>query len=130
MASWPSTLPAPLVSAFSLEPLQAFLRTQMDAGAARQRRRFSVTPTTVPFVVDLSQYNLATFEAWYHFEISDGAGWFTINLRNGLGVVSCEARFSEPYKAINNDVMFWRVSGKLEVRSMPTLTELQLSSRL
>jgi len=114
-----------------LEPGQAFLRTTMDAGPARQRRRFSTTPTSVPVSFKVSQDQLATFEAWHHYEISDGAGWFTVTLANGKGLVSCEAHFSGPYKAApESSILRWVISGTLEVRSMPILTEAELATRL
>lgn len=131
MATWPSTLPRPQVPGYSLEPGQAFLRTTMDAGPARQRRRFSTTPTSVPVSFKVSQDQLATFEAWHHYEISDGAGWFTVTLANGKGLVSCEAHFSGPYKAApESSILRWVISGTLEVRSMPILTEAELATRL
>lgn len=129
MANWPSTLPAPQYAGYSLKPTQAFLRTNMDAGPARQRRRFSVVPTTVPVSFVLSEEGFATFQAWWHFTISDGAGWFNVSLLNGKGMTTCEARFTGAYESslVGRD---WAVSGTLEVRAMPTLTEAELATRL
>lgn len=131
MATWPTTLPRPQVPGYALEPGQAFLRTQMDAGPARQRRRFSTTPTAVPVSVRLTKDQLATFEAWHHYEIADGTGWFTVTIANGKGLVSCEARFSGPYKAVpESSILRWSISSTFEVRSMPILTEAELAPRL
>ena len=131
MATWPTSFPLPQTPGYALEPQQAFLRTQMDAGPARQRRRFSTTPTRVPVSFKMSLVQFETFEAWYKFEINDGAGWFTITLANGKGLTSCEARFPEMYKASPEGSTFrWIVDGVLEVRSMPTLTEAELAARL
>lgn len=131
MASWPSTLPLPQVPGYALKPAQAFLRTPMDSGPARQRRRFSTTPSSVPVSLMFSEAQLATFEAWHHYEISDGAGWFTITLANGKGLTACEARFSGPYEAVpNGSTLQWVMTANLEVRSMPILTEAELVTRL
>ena len=42
MAYWPTQLPKPKLDGYSLAPQAAFARTDMDAGPARQRRRFLV----------------------------------------------------------------------------------------
>ena len=39
--SWPTTLPLPTVEGYGIRSGEAILRTEMEAGPARQRRRFT-----------------------------------------------------------------------------------------
>lgn len=130
MATWPTTLPLPQVSGYSVKPVQAFLRTNMDKGAARQRKRFSAVPVIVSVSFMLTQTQFETFEAWWHFNIADGAGWFNTSLANGKGITTCEARFTGAYEAPTAGGLNWLISGTLEVRSMPIITEAELAARL
>ncbi len=41
---WPDTLPLPTVQGYAVQPEDAILRTEMEAGLARQRRRFTNVP--------------------------------------------------------------------------------------
>jgi len=130
MATWPSTLPKPQASGYALKPTQAFLRTNVDQGPARQRRRFSVVPTTIPVSFKLTLDQLATFEAWWHYEITDGAGWFTTTLGNGMGFFSCQARFTAAYEVSAVEGLNYTVTGTFEATGLPILTQLQLAPRL
>lgn len=130
MPAWPTTLPKPEVPGYKLQPEQAFLRQPVDAGPVRQRQRFTAVPTNVPFWVMLSLEQFETLEAWWFHEISQGAAWFDMTLLNGKGLVSCEARFNSPYEAELMGGTTWKVSGTLQVRSLPILTKAELAPRL
>jgi len=45
--SWPATLPLPTVEGYGIRPGEAILRTEMEAGPARQRKRFTQVPTRI-----------------------------------------------------------------------------------
>jgi len=47
MATWPSALPRPRFNGYSVKPGQAFVRTDMETGAARQRKRSSSAPEEI-----------------------------------------------------------------------------------
>ena len=47
MIAWPETLPLPTVEGYGIQPGDAILRTEMEAGPARQRRRFTQVPSRV-----------------------------------------------------------------------------------
>ncbi len=131
MASWPTTLPPPETPGFMLKPVQAFDRTQMDDGPARQRRRFRQPPTIIPISWFLdSQIKMGTFEAWYYYELEDGAAWFTVDLKNGQGVTSCEARFVKVWEASLLGGSKWIVKAELEIRTRPMMTEVELAAYL
>ena len=130
MPTWPTTLPLPQQEGYGLEPQQAFLRTDVDQGPAIQRRRFSSSPTDIPLNLDLTNEQFETFEAWYHYEILDGASWFNMTLYNGNGLNTVEARFKSVYKAAPKGGLSWVVTATLESRNMPLISEAELATRL
>lgn len=46
-ARFPDLLPLPLVEEYSITPNEAIIRTQMEAGTARQRRHFDAVPSKI-----------------------------------------------------------------------------------
>ena len=118
MATWPTNLPAPLAN-YSLDPVDQTIRTDMESGAARTRRRTSARNDKVTANWLLTDAQLNIFRDW--FEDTDGAAggaaWFTVNLLIGnTGFTSVEARFVGPFKCTYAPVMHWNVSAELEVR--------------
>lgn len=118
MATWPTNFPDPLTSGYSIQPQQAFIRTDMDQGPARQRRRFTTTPTVYSVKWIMSEQQFGIFESWFRDEVDDGAAWFTINLRGGTGIQAVEARFMQPWTSTRVAPMY-EVDGQLEVRNRP-----------
>lgn len=126
---WPEEkLGLPTIADYGIEPQEGVLRTDMATGAARQRRRFTTTPTLFPGVLLLTRYQLAIFEGWYYNDAAEGAVWFNITLLSGLGLVTHEARFKGQYKSTpwngdagNANAELWRVEVTFEVRNRPVL---------
>jgi len=124
MIVWPATLPLPTVQGYSVQPGEAILRTDMDAGLARQRRRFTEVPTkvSVRWIMRRDQY--AVFEGWYKWNAKEGANWFTITLLGGLGLLDQEARFTRQFSSkLMAGGNLWEISSELEIRERPVLTE-------
>ena len=119
MASWPTSLPSPTVEGYGIQPQAAFIRTDMDQGPARQRRRFTTAPTHCPVRWLLTEAQLATLESWFDGSISAGSAWFTVKLRNGQGQQAVDARFIEPWKASLLSGRNYEVTAMLEVRNRP-----------
>ncbi|OAN64793.1 hypothetical protein [Magnetospirillum moscoviense] len=131
--SWPDTLPLPTFDGYGIEPQDGVLRTEMEAGPARQRRRHTQTPSRIPVRWRFTQWQFGIFEAWYKWKGLEGATWFAMDLLGGLGVVTHEARFvgagSSPYKATprrGGQGAIWIVTTTLEIRERPVLTEAAL----
>ena len=120
MATFPSTLPKPLASSYSLSPVDQTIRTDMEGGLARVRRRTTARNDKVSVNWRMTDAQMAIFRAWFEDAstgISGGAGWFTVSLAIGTtGVVSVEARFIGPFKASNITALIWSVAAELEVR--------------
>ncbi|OLA80487.1 MAG: hypothetical protein BHW58_07560 [Azospirillum sp. 51_20] len=120
---FPDLLPLPLVEEYSITPNEAIIRTQMESGTARQRRRFDSVPSriTVKWFMNASQFSL--FEAWYKYHAKEGAEWFVIPLLGGLGLIEQEARFTQQFTAKLQNRILWAITSELEIRERPTLSE-------
>lgn len=113
---FPAALPKPSMQSYGYTPGNNLLRTEMDTGAARVRRRFIAVPTEVSVQWSFTQAEFATFEAFYRNGIYDGAAWFTMPIVKGDGEVMRLARFKEPYKAATEArEHLWSVTATLEV---------------
>jgi hypothetical protein len=124
MITWPSTLPLPTVQGYNVEPGETIIRTEMDAGLARHRRRFTDVPTkiAVRWIMRRDQY--AIFEGWYRWHAKEGANFFTINLLGGLGLLDQEARFTRQFSSrLLAGGTLWEVQSELEIRERPVLDE-------
>ena len=120
---FPDLLPLPLVEEYSITPNEAIIRTQMESGTARQRRRFDSVPSriTVKWFMNASQFSL--FEAWDKYHAKEGAEWFVIPLLGGLGLIEQEARFTQQFTAKLQNGILWAITSELEIRERPTLSE-------
>ncbi len=121
--AWPDKLPLPTIEGYGIRPGEAILRTEMEAGPARQRRRFTQVPSrlTVRWLMRRDQFTL--FEAWYRWSAKEGGEWFEIDLLGGLGLLPQEARFTRQFEARLKDGVLWEVCSELEVRERPVLSE-------
>lgn len=120
MAAWPGTLPRPVVDGYALQPEDPAVRTDMEVGAMRVRRRTAARNDRVQLTWLFTQAQMDAFRAWYDnsAENAGGASWFTVDLAIGTstGVVSVEAQFVEMWKAIALPGLKWRVTAKVQVR--------------
>lgn len=116
-ARFPDLLPLPLVEDYSITPNEAIIRTQMESGTARQRRRFDSVPSkiTVKWFMNASQFSL--FEAWYKYHAKEGAEWFVISLLGGLGLIEQEARFTQQFTARLQNGIYGRLPRNLKSAS-------------
>lgn len=119
--SFPRYLPYPTIEGYTIKPDEAIVRTEMEAGLARQRRRFTQTPSkiTVKWIMNREQFSL--FEAWYKYHAKEGA--FLISLLGGLGLLEQEARFIKQFEASLFNGILWEITSELEIRDRPTLSE-------
>jgi len=120
MATWPANLPAPLVEGHALEPVDPVVRTDMEVGAPRARRRTSARNDRYPVSWLFTDSEMASFRSWYDDDttgIAGGSAWFNVSLYDGHGAQNnVEARFAGIYKAQVVAGRNWRVTAVLEVR--------------
>lgn len=119
MATFPATLPAPLAAGYAVRPREQTIRTDMDVGAARVRRRSTARLDNVPVGWSFSDAQAQVFRAWFDdpTEAAGGAAWFGVSLKIATGgSVAVEARFMAAPSFEFQGADRWRVSAELEVR--------------
>jgi hypothetical protein len=93
----------------------------MEAGLARQRRRFTDVPSVISVRWLFTRNQFAVFEAWYKIYAKEGAEFFDIDLLGGIGITTHTARFTRQFDAKLFNGFFWEVTSQLEIRERPTL---------
>ena len=121
--TWPVTLPLPTVENYAVQPGDAVVRTDMEAGLARQRRRFTDVPSIIGVRWLFTRNQFAVFEAWYKLYAKEGAEFFDIDLLGGIGITTHTARFTRQFDAKLFNGLFWEVTSQLEIRERPTLDD-------
>ena len=119
MATYPTTLPRPIARGYGLTPVDPAIRTDMDVGAPRVRRRTAARNDRVKVAWLFTDAQMATFRTWFDdpAEADGGASWFSISLPIGTGgTVALEARFTKVFEATRNAGLSWNVTAELEVR--------------
>ena len=118
MATWPTTLPT-VSTNYGIDPVDQTIRTEMESGAPRQRRRTTARNDHVTVAWVMTDAQLAIFRTWFESssQAAGGASWFTIRLAVGTtGLVNCTARFIAGYKVAHLNDLNWSVSANLEIR--------------
>lgn len=122
MATYPGTLPAPLLNGYQANPQDQVVRTQMEVGTARMRLRSTAQIDKVSVSWLFTDAQMATFRTWYYQAAATGGAaagtsWFTISLPIGqTGLTAVTARFFAPYQATGGAGLLWNVRADLEVR--------------
>lgn len=119
MPAWPSTLPAPLTENYGVDATDTTVRTDMDSGPARVRRRFTAAPDMLTATWRLSEAQMAIFRTFFEDDIDHGAAWFDMPVKDGRteGGETQEVRFSAPWRASYIGGYGWTISATIEVRN-------------
>ncbi len=98
MAEWPNTIPQkPLAEGYSSMPQDNVLRSQVDAGPEKRRRRFTARSEFITCEWDFTAAEYTTFKAFFEDDTFDGSIEFEFpHPETGLTV---DAAFREPYEA-------------------------------
>lgn len=118
MSAFPPALPRPEVGGYQLAPLPQAIRTDMEVGAPRVRRRTAARLDRVSVRWVFTDEEMQIFRAWINdpLEAAAGAAWIEIDLPIGLaGIATYEARVAE-WSAQLLRGLRWDVSAMLEVR--------------
>lgn len=110
--TWPFLLPGGLLAAgFSKQPQNNVIRTNMDAGPKKARRRYTAKLVNYSGkqVFDLAE--LSVFEQFYHYSLADGALRF--NFDDPVTGETAEFRFTSDY-SVNEIDGLYEVSFSLE----------------
>lgn len=119
---FPVGLPLPLRSGYDVNHASPLMRTELQSGRARQRRRYTSVPSLAAVTWIFSQSEAQFFEAWFRWHLADGTEWFNARLRTPMGLMAYECRFAEMYAGPQLvGVDRWQVQAQLELRDRPTL---------
>lgn len=78
MANWPATLPqSALAQKYNEKPPKTVLRTEMDAGPAKVRRRFTAGVRQFRIGLVLTKTQVATLDTFFVTTTNDGADQWT-----------------------------------------------------
>ena len=92
------------------------IRSPMEHGPAKRRRRFTGAPRLISGTTDImSAANVATFETWFATDIKDGALSFTAtNPRSGVTETYAFVDGGASYRLIYVKDDRWRIAVSLE----------------
>ena len=114
MATFPTTLPKPTQSDYQENRQSQLIRSQMDTGPAKIRRRFTANSAEYSVSWEFTGSQLSTFETFFNSTIDGGSVEFTwVQPRTDASVT---ARFVDgvySVSSLGHDL--YRVSSKLEV---------------
>ena len=114
MPTWPSSLPQDLlVSEFNDTVKDPIIRTSVDAGPDKIRRRFTAVPEYIQgkIILSASQYN--TFISFWENDIKHGSLAFT--WKHPITGESVDMRFRNPWSVTSKTSMYFVLSLDLEI---------------
>lgn len=121
---YPASLPCPLFTGHAVQHVQPFVRSTMESGRARQRRRYTSVPSMQQFQWVMDAVQASAFEAWFRDTLLDGAEWFNLPTRNPLGRMRVVCRFTRMYEGpLPISPTHFRISSELEVYERPLMPE-------
>lgn len=130
MESWPDKLPTLRADGFRQAQVDPLVRTDMDAGNQRARRRFTNTDELLQAMADFTWREQAAFEYWRANKIAGGADWFFIDLPFAGDVQTVEAKLeavTELERQPGENVV---LQFSLRVRDVPMWSEAQYNDWL
>lgn len=114
MAAWPGTLPQYVdQSSYAEQPPNVTIRSEMDAGAAKLRRRFTTGPRMFNVAVQLDSTQLSTLDTFYVSTLEHGS--LPFDWVHPITRAAAEFRFTAPpsYRAVSG--LVFEVSLPLEL---------------
>ena len=96
---FPAALPQPTLTGYIQIPSASFVRTQMEAGPARQRRVFTSSHREIHVRWLFNPLQWSVFASWYYHYLKGGSIWFVLSLLSARGLQDLRVRFTRPYTA-------------------------------
>jgi len=119
---YPVGLPVGLHSGRSYQLQSPLLRSDLESGRARQRRRFTNVPmgAKINWLFNDSEGQL--FEVWWRDQLVDGSLWFECPLDTPIGFQDYTCRFTGVYSGPSRvGPNLWAYSAELELRERAVL---------
>lgn len=114
MPDWPTSLPAlPLVENYGEAQADTTIRTEMETGPAKARRRTTAGVSQLSLSYILSRAEAVTLEEFFENDLAGGALQFSFPHPRKGETVGCRFRRAPALSPINGD--YFRVGVELEV---------------
>jgi len=118
---FPTTLPLPLRNGYRLNHVSPLMRSELQSGRARQRRKYTIVPSIVSVSWLLTTPQAQQFESWFRWSTVDGSEWFNCRLSTPMGLAEYECRFTEMYSGPELvGISHWKITAQLEMRERHT----------
>lgn len=115
MVAWPADLPQTVLAAgYEESPPDLVLRTAMDAGPAKVRRRFTAGPRLIPVSAIMTAAQVATLDAFFLESLAGGALAFDWIHPRTQAAASMRIMGPPRYANLAGDAV-WEVSMTLEI---------------
>lgn len=112
---YPGTLPLPIRDGYEIRHVSPMLRTELASGRARQRRKYTTTPSVVSVKWRFTAQQAVIFEEWFNNSLVDGANWFLMTIRTQTWFENHTCRFIDIYdgpRLVGKD--HWEFTAELE----------------
>jgi hypothetical protein len=131
MISYPALLPAPTRD-YSLGIKNSAIRTQMESGRYRQRRRFLDSENTISVKWLFTDAEFQLFESWTFHALDGATAWFECPvLVSGGGVTTHQVRIqSGSLQAQLNRDGGWTVTAVMDVEQVNRLDAISLFEQI
>ena len=93
MTTWPSTLPKPAIGTFNETPPKNTIRSEMDKGPAKVRRRTTANVRPISFTLRLSPAQTAILDEF--FTTTTASGSLSFDFEHPRTKATVEARFAQ-----------------------------------
>lgn len=113
MAIWPASLPAPALNTLQESPPDNSIRSNMDKGPAKIRRRTTANVRPLQFTMALDPDLVDVLDAFYDEDTYSGSIAFTFtHPRTGESV---QARFTSPPQYSESEGVIYNATVQLEI---------------
>lgn len=113
MPIWPTTLPPPALNTYQETPPNNVIRSPMDKGPAKIRRRSTANIRPISFSLKLTPAQTQILDDFYTEETFSGAEEFDII--HPRTEAPCSARFVNPPQYGDQEATIFNVSVSLEI---------------
>jgi len=112
LPTWPTVpfLPFdPTPDGYTMEVIDELLRTGMDQGPSRSRRRFTQIMHRLRFVLIMTEEQYLLFKGFYAGTLAQGTKDFMMPVFTGTALTSTRVRFEVPYTARDFGISWTKV---------------------
>ena len=112
MATWPGTLPSPISDGYQEIMASNAIRTKMDVGLAKVRKRSTAAPVQFQLAYNMTAAQVTTLETFWETTINSGVDQFT--MANPRTTANETFRMTEPPQITISSGLNYRVIISME----------------